>query len=94
MRTLLCRCVVVDTPTYALVAYRLDEPDIGSRVKALHSGCLMAAPEQFVDQLGVTAVNTAQLEETLLQKVRRSTPLDVKHTRRSLPLCPLHSDVR
>lgn len=50
----------------------------------------MAAPEQFVDQLGVTAVNTAQLEETLLQKVRRCTLLDVEHNRRCLPLCTLH----
>lgn len=32
----------------------------------------MAASEQFVDQLGVTAVNASQLEQTLLQKVRRS----------------------
>ena len=30
----------------------------------------MAAPEQFVSELGVTAVNTAQLEKTLLQKVK------------------------
>lgn len=52
----------------------------------------MATPEQFVDQLGVTAVTTAQLEETLLQKVRRSTPLDVEHNSRCLPLCTLQSD--
>lgn len=31
----------------------------------------MAAPDQFVDELGVTAVNTAQIEETLLHKVLR-----------------------
>lgn len=91
MRTLLRRCVVIDIATYTAVAHRRAEPDTGSRVKALHSDCLMATPEQFVDQLGVTAVNTAQLEETLLQKVRRSTPLDV-HNRRCLPLCPFHSD--
>lgn len=29
----------------------------------------MAAPDQFVDELGVTAVNAAQIEETLLHKV-------------------------
>ncbi len=45
-----------------------------------------------MDQLGVTAVNTAQLEETLLQKVRRSTPLDVEHNRQGLTLYTLHSD--
>ena len=30
---------------------------------------MMASSEDFVDQLGVTAVNAAQLEQTLLQKV-------------------------
>ena len=29
----------------------------------------MATPEAFVEDLGVTAVNAAQVEETLLQKV-------------------------
>lgn len=29
----------------------------------------MAAADQFVDELGVTAVNAAQIEETLLHKV-------------------------
>ncbi len=52
----------------------------------------MAAPEQFVDQLGVTAVNTAQLEETLLHKVRRSTPLNIEHNRHCFRLCTLHSN--
>lgn len=30
----------------------------------------MDTPEQFVDELGVTAVNAAQIEETLLHQVR------------------------
>ena len=29
----------------------------------------MAAPDQFVNELGVKAVNAAQIEETLLHKV-------------------------
>ena len=41
----------------------------------------MAASEHFVDQLGVKAVNAAQIEKTLLQKVASSCyssrPLDL-----------------
>ncbi|KAL3138902.1 hypothetical protein ABBQ32_005724 [Trebouxia sp. C0010 RCD-2024] len=33
----------------------------------------MAAPDQFVDELGVKAVNTSQIEETLLHKAQRAT---------------------
>lgn len=44
----------------------------------------MATAEQFVNELGVTAVNAAQLEETLLQKVRcRLTSLDVMYSAQS-----------
>lgn len=44
----------------------------------------MATAEHFVNELGVTAVNAAQLEETLLQKVRcRLTSLDVMYIAQS-----------
>ena len=44
----------------------------------------MATAEQFVNELGVTAVNAAQLEETLLQKVRhRLTSSDVMYSAQS-----------